>query len=329
MALLDYEHWGRETNPALSGWFTVASSVSISADGLGPYGIGRYAQPSGALGRQSVFPNTTSNLYAQFHMFVTGPGSDHLFSWYDANNTQCSLRIDNTGVITLVRGTAGTTIATSGTPAIAWNAWYFIQLRVTIGAAGSYELRINGQTIFSGTGNTQNTANNYANGWNLRWARYANLILYDGTGNAPNTWTPETVIYTSLPNGAGATTGWTPSAGANWQCVDEQPNNGDTDYVAAASAPLTDTYACPAPAPSGVIPYAVGVEVVARKDDAGTNDLDLVVRSGGSDYASGVPGTLTTTWQRFRRIWDLDPDTGLAWTLADAHAVQPGVRRTA
>jgi hypothetical protein len=132
-----------------------------------------------------------------------------------------------------------------------------------------------------------------------------------------------------LPNGAGASSGWTPSAGSNYQNVDEQPNDGDTTYNSTTTVGAEDTYACPASVPAGCAVYAVAVEADVRKDDAGTNDADALLRSGGVNYASGSPLSLTTQYQRLTRIWKTDPATGAQWTVANANASQPGVKRTA
>lgn len=329
MALLDFEHFGRETNLALSNWFTATGGgMSVSSDGAGPFDYGRYCNAGGSISKYSAFADQTT-IYAQFHLWATGLTEDYCFTFTSGSTVQCSLRYRADGKLRFARGTT-TALGDSAAPVIAINAWYFIQIRVNIAAAGSYEVRVNGQTVISGTGNTQALAGFGADGWQIRNLRFANILLYNESGTqAPNTWTPETRIYADLPNAAGASSGWTPSAAANYQCVDEQPNNGDTDYVSAAAAGPVDSYACAATAPAGTNIYAVAVEIVARKDDAGTNEVDCLLRTGGSDFASGSSAALTTTYQRFRRLWTQDPATAAAWTRANANAAQPGIERTA
>jgi len=81
--------------------------------------------------------------------------------------------------------------------------------------------------------------------------------------------------------------------------------------------------------PAGSIVYGVAVHATARKDDAGTNNLDLILRSGGTNYASGNPNGLTSSYVRYRSLWDIDPATGTAWTVSGANASSAGIRRTA
>jgi hypothetical protein len=212
--------------------------------------------------------------------------------------------------------------------------WFFAQIRFNcLLSGGLVEVWINGRQVLTYSGNTAASGSNGWNGWRVFASsgpemRIDNVLVYSTTGDAPNSRTPETRIYETLPTGAGGATQWTPSAGSNWQCVDEQPSNGDTDYVSAASSPLTDTYSCPGAAAAGSIIYAVGVHCTARKDDAGTNELDGVLRSAGTDYAAGAPASITTTYARYRWLWNTDPATGTAWTVTGANAAQPGIRRT-
>jgi hypothetical protein len=333
MALLDWESFARET--ANLGMFTTLTG-DISADGAGPYNYGRYftrnTSQASEVSRLNAW-SASQTVFIQWHYFIVFPNTQGRIHLYDGSTSQIYVEIPATNVPVIKRGD-GTVLATSSIP-LRTGVWEFLQFRVTIAnSGGTAELRINGKVAATFTGDTQNTANASCNGWMYREdpsgnaRRIANIVVYSDAGNAPNNWTPETRIWDTLPTGAGGTTQWTPSAGANWQCVDEQPSNGDTDYVSAASAPLTDTYSCPAEATAGSIIYAVAVHATARKDDAGTNEVDGVLRSAGADYANGAPAGLTASYARYRWLWETDPATGVAWTVAGANAAQPGIRRT-
>jgi hypothetical protein len=336
MALLDWEGFDRET--ANLGIFSTFSG-DISSDNSGAFSYGRYfyrasAQASSA-GRYNSFANAAT-AFIQCHIYFSAAFQNYVQLWLmDGSTNQIGFRVGSDGKPQIVRGDG--TVLASAANSVALNTWHFFQFKATVAdAGGTAELRLNGQTIATYTGDTKNTANAYVNGWKAEAttsglaAWFDNIVVYSDTGNAPNTWTPETRIYEDLPNGAGATTEWTASAGANWQCVDEQPSNGDTDYVSAASSPLTDVYAFPASTvPAGSIVYAVAVHATARKDDAGTNNLDLILRSGATNYASGTSDGLTSSYVRYRRMWDNDPATGTSWTVSGANAASAGIRRTA
>lgn len=329
MALLDFEGFDRETNLALSNWWNFGvGSGAVSADGTGPFGYGRAINVPYGNGRTFAPQNV---LWVNFHVYLTGaPGGDRILSLLDSASEQVMLTF--TSDLRINVRAAGTNYY-STLPVLAFNAWYFVQIRVRIdNSVGTVDVYINGSLKFSMTGDTQSTANNSVNQWAMfnpaAGSFYDNFIIYNETGAAPNAKTPETRIFATLPTGAGAASGFTPSAGANWQNVDEQPNDGDTTYNSAAAAVTDDLYVCGGSVvPAGSIVYALAVEIDARKDDAGLNDIDGLIRSGGTTYANGDTFGLTSTWQRFRSVATLDPATGAAWTVANINNAEVGVRR--
>lgn len=335
MAILDWEGFDRET--ANLGIFSDFWG-EITADGQGAWSYGRAlyrsTQQSARAGRYSSFP-TTATLHFQCHFWCSAFSDEARMGLLDGSSWQIFVRVQSDGVPRIVRGDG--TILASASNALQLNTWHFVQLRVTIAnAGGSAELRIDGQTVATlASGDTQNTATAGANGWKVEHTgdglnnRFDNVIVHDTVGDAPTSWTPETRIYETLPTGAGFTTEWTPTgAAANWQCVDEQPSDGDTTYVSAATAPLSDLYTAPAEAAAGGIVYGVAVHATVRKDDAGASEVDGLVRTGAATFAKGSPKALTTSYVRQRWLWTLNPATGLAWTLADANAAEVGIRRS-
>ena len=64
---------------------------------------------------------------------------------------------------------------------------------------------------------------------------------------------PSAQTITLRPNAAGGNTGLTPSAGANWECVDEETPDEDTTYVYITDADGYDTYTTDLVAGSGTI----------------------------------------------------------------------------
>lgn len=331
MAIVDWEGFDRE-NQNLD--IFSSSNFGISADGQGYDGYGRYASTTnGSVQRLSWFP-LMSDGYFQCHLKFDTILNNIGFNIhaYRGSSSQFCVRFASSGVVVLYRGA---TLVASSTERYPVNAWFFVQIYFNIAtAAGNCEVRINGRTFVSFTGNTADSGTGQWNGWFIQGVATPtmyldNIVVYSTSGNAPTSWTPETRVYEDLPSGAGATTGWTPvGAAANWQCVDEQPSNSDTDYVSAAAAGLTDTYAYSGTTvPTAALVYGVAVHVTARKDDAGLNELNAVLRSGGTNYSSGTTAVLSTNYARFRRLWDQDPATAAAWTVAAANAAQAGVTR--
>lgn len=333
MAIVDWEGFDRETSIGFNQ-FSSANGWSVSSDGQGFSSYGRYASSAnGTMERASWFPLMNDGFFQSHCYFDYLPNNQGLHIVATKNGAE-QITVRLMPASQLVEIWRNNVVVQSSSFKYPVSIWFFIQIRFNcLVSGGSVEVRINGQTAVTFTGNAAQTGSDGWNGWKLWYiatptARVDNILVYSATGDSPASWTPETRIWEDLPNGAGATTGWTASAGSNYQCVDEQPSNGDTDYVSASSAGLTDTYAFPSPVPAGAIVYAVGARVNARKDDAGLNEIDLVLRSGGTNYASGVPRPLSTSYARYSALWNLDPATSAAWTVANANAAQAGIRRT-
>ena len=335
MALLDYEHFFTETNLSYPNWWTsvVGFNLSVSAAGQGPYGYGRYVGISAAngneLNRFSAFP-PTHTLFFQCHVMFTGPGTA-VATFKDGVTQQGFIQLQNDFTIGYRLGGFFDPLVVKTTKTFPLNAWLFLQVKIVFSnlLAGSVEIKVGGLSEATIAGvKTAKTAND-PNGWSLQAnaARITNIVIYNNLGNAPNAFTDETIIYVDMPTGAGAVTQWTPSAGANWENVDEIPADNDTTYNSAPAAGLDDLYTFPAIVPVGTQVLAVGQEMDARKDAAGTDLLDSLIKSGVTTAAQGS-NSLSTTYERFKTFWDLDPDTGLPWVVADANNAQIGVRRT-
>jgi hypothetical protein len=328
MALLDFEGFDRETSN-LSGWFT-GFGTSISADGQGWNNYGRYGY---GLFVRALGANLSGKHWVQAHLYITTWGNSTLLSHTtNGAGNGTLLRMTSAGGLQVTRDTINV-LSSEAAGRLALNTWHFIQFAVTMhSTSGTVEVWIDGVKVDALTfsGNTS-TWGNYVSHWGAgtTFVRVDNVVFYSEAGDAPNARTPATRVFTDLPTGAGAAAEFTPSAGTNWECVDEQPNDGDTTYVSAAAAPASDLYSYPSGTiPSATIVYGVGAELVARKDDLGGGEINPLLRSNGATYESTPAIPLTTSYVRHKRFWATDPATGLPWTVARANAAQVGVKRS-
>jgi hypothetical protein len=340
MAYLDSDGFDTYTGfTNCPGRFDVTSgTMANSSLGAGVFGYGRSANQ----GNLSYGRNLGVNrqvLFANFHINIgTGTGLKGWLSFQDGSSTQVQFGIIGSYNIQIHRG-AGTTLLATGPTLLLAGVWYYVQMRVLIHSSlGEVQVWLNNSLTpeINLTGvNTQATANAYANRWLCPAGtgvngQIDNLVIYDDQGSFMNSRTGETRVYFSLPNADGNLTEWTPSAGSNWQNVDENPSTLDTDYNSAASSPLTDLYAYPLPVvPSGGTIYAVEHRVIARKDDAGVNDISLPVRVAGNDYPGTSTFSLTSSYLTYRRSMPVSPASGSQWTVSEANSLQSGVTRSA
>lgn len=325
MALLDFEGCAQENNAAIGNWWSVAPNA-IGAAGSGPYGEGRYFWRYASKNHAA-----NQSLWFNFHYYKqAGAGSAYdALDFRDGGTQQLILAVSNANVFVIKKG-SGATLATASGPTLSNGVWYFVQLRYTISTTvGTVELWVNGAQVATYSGNTQVSGNASCDRFVILEDYFCNMAFYTESGAAPNARTPECRVYTGLPTSAGSVTGFVPSAGANWQCTDENPSNADTDYVSAAAAVTDDLYVSTgAQVAAGVVVYAVGVESVVRKDDAGVNAADVLIKTGATTAAGGAPLTLSTSYQRHKAFWSVNPATGLPWTVGESNAVEFGVRRT-
>lgn len=336
-----FDHYS--TSELLAKWTASSGTVAISS-GAGRNGTGALQAPSAS----SAAATVTKTLAAASAAFVIGfafnpsalpTSAREILTLFDAGSVQVDVRLNPDATLSVTR--AGTAL-TSGTSSLSLslNAWAYIEFKVTIAdsiAANSCKVNVNGVNwINVATGqDTKATANASANHLRLgpnggfpgstTW-KYDDLYVCDQSGSVNNDFLGDVRVETLLPSGAGNSTQWTPSAGSNYQCVDENPPNGDTDYVSSSFATNVDTYAMGnlSTSPSSI--KGVQTNLYARKDDAGAHSIAAVVRSGGTDYA-GATTAVGDTYAFLSEIREADPATSAAWTAAGVNAMQCGQRQ--
>jgi hypothetical protein len=226
----------------------------------------------------------------------------------------------------------GGTVLTSVLDDGNFQTWASYQFRVVIhNTAGIIQVRKNGSTtnLIDLTGaNTRASANSYANKlqlYNNNGAYHDDIWLNDTTGTLNNSWPGDVRIITQFPSGAGTSTQFTPSTGSNWQCVDEAPLNGDTDYVSSSTVGHKDLYTVAA---LGVTPTSikcVSPFALVKKADAGAREVGVRHLSGATEQTvASHSGLTSSTYQYVGGALETDPNTSAAWTLANVNAQQVG-----
>ena len=119
-----------------------------------------------------------------------------------------------------------------------------------------------------------------------------------------------------------------------YQCVDDDPNDGDTSYIVSNASTTTDSLfnifdwtSTPAP-PSPLSIVNVVVTASCGRAGGGAVDVRILLKSGGTTSVGGTSTNCanSATYTVWTDTWTTDPSDGLAWTLADINALQVGVR---
>jgi hypothetical protein len=132
----------------------------------------------------------------------------------DAGTNQCAVGFNSSGKLVLWNGGLGGTQVAISTASITANTWHYVEWDLTFASSGSYNVYLDGVSVFSGTGNLKNSSNSYANqvilGGNT--CNFDDMYLFDSTGSTNNAVRGDSRIETLFPT-ADASVAFTPSQG--------------------------------------------------------------------------------------------------------------------
>lgn len=240
-------------------------------------------------------------------------------------------RLATTGYLAAYRGTTQIKAATTK-PVLVSGGIRLIEARVKIhDTEGVVQVKVDGEMVIDFSGDTKPGTDTQINMLKLGssessiygYAYFDDFIVDDAD------WIGNTKIQAILPNGAGSSTQWDPSAGDNYACVDERPAS-DTDYVSTNTVGEIDLYA--ASNLSGSIGSVKCVQLQARCAYEGSptpTHLQLGLRSGGANYFSADKTPPASFGQSVYALWDTNPADSEAWEEADVNALEIGFKATA
>lgn len=265
-------------------------------------------------------------------------GGGYLLWLGDVSSEQCGLYLNLDGSVSFRSG--ATTLGTSNA-SIPLGIFTYVQLKVTINnTLGAYEVRFNKDSVLAATGaKTQNTTSASANviclvsrlsandgpSYTNGVAYYDDFYVCDGAGDRNNDFLGDARVDLMLPTGAGTTTQFSPSTGANYQCVNESQPNDDTNFVSSNTIGHIDTYAFADITHDPVGIYGLQVLANVKKDDSGERLIATQTRSGASTY-SGEAQSLGTSYKYHRDIWEIDPATLQPWTKDGINNAEHGIK---
>lgn len=131
-------------------------------------------------------------------------------------------------------------------------------------------------------------------------------------------------LMTAYPSGVGANSDWTGS----YTSVDETSGTSgwDADFIFSDTNGDVSTFALTTVGGlTGYTVRAVGVSARAKKGASGPSNLQLVLRSGGTDYTSSSQ-SLSVGYGAHVAVWEQDPNTSADWLNASISSLQAGVK---
>jgi hypothetical protein len=308
--------------------------------------FGHFESPGVAeveMGLWLYLTNNTIGAVCYLYYAGLGMGAANTFN-------QIYIRINpGAGTITVERPLDNSTDETlythSGVPAefTSSGQYFHVGVRHKVGSSGYISFYVGGRLIFTYTGDTRpgnwngtaqqlettvtyllgpGTVNGGSNGFDD--ANIDDLYFNEATSEA-NRVPPLLRFNEIFPDASGADAAWTPSAGSNWQNVDDVPHDSDTTYNSAISANLRDTFnfgSFTLPANHTIV--KVLPNLYCKR--LGSGELISLHAYDGSTYLDSADLTPPTGYDRpvFAEM-PLQPD-GSSWNESDLNLCQFGYR---
>lgn len=356
MALLFIESFdGYSTGELTRGrWNTAFGTVSPSnrvevLPGTGRYGTQsaglRYYDVIGPL--QKVYLTKTLAAasvwvvgFAFATTFVFRPRD--ILAFLDGDIPQVDVVLHTDGTLEVTRNGVTLGRTSSGATSITQDTYYFIEIKVRIHQTqGSVHLRINSQLVLALTNidtqhspNAQMTQVVFGNPrvgitppldpLQVEWTYYDDVYVLDTTGPAPHQdFLGDCRVLCGVPIGQELTE-FTPSAGTNWEAVDERPPSV-ADYNEAATVGQRDRFQYePLPALVNPLVYGVQLSLYATNPDVGPRQIAAHCLSGGVEL-DGIPLALPGTYSYVQDLFVRDPQ-GALWTTTTLPAARFGYK---
>ena len=341
MALLfaeSFDHYS--TAQILRKWSTESGGGTIGSYGRNSTSGYRTAAVADSDGAGLAVPSNPSRLICGFaYKAASLPIAEKvIFNYSESGTGHVNIRLRTDGKFTAYRNTTSLGTSSAGITAAAYN---YLELDTSIhDSTGAITMKINGVSVLSlSSQDTRNGGSGVITNISLAGANstgppgfsgygdFDDFYLLDTTGGTNNSFLGDVRVQAIFPTGAGNYTQWTPSAGSNYQCVDENPATDDTDYNSSATANQKDSFAFGDVTPTSGTVYGVQVNVVCRKDDAGSRSLRSLNRLSGTD-ANATAQTIGSSYANYAFIHETKPGGG-SFSITDVNNSEFGYEITA
>ena len=196
---------------------------------------------------------------------------------------------------------------------------------------GIVTVKVNGVIVLNQTGFRSLGSDYNIDTFHMNLSNY-NEFGYDDVICVRDAWPGNVRIQKGIPDGSGDDTTWDPSAGSNFDCINEIPYS-DTDFVSTNVNDEVDTYTM-SDLVEGTNPIdsILAVQVSARSKLEGAptpQDLQVAVKSGSTYGYSASHQVQSDTYDWFSNVWNVNPATSAAFTPAEINSLKIGIKAKA
>lgn len=286
-------------------------------------------------------PVSRDELFIRAFWRTTGGTNSLRFALRNSSGTQV-FALSGTGAqtVTIGTGTSGGTVdaAISGTS----QNFTLFEMHIKIADSnGRIEIRHNGVMVYDFDGNTNPNSGNDISRivWSMTITGTStgtydldDIGVNDTSGSVENSWLGDGVVAVQLVNADGDVIQWKDMNGndnANYLMVDEAIPDGDTTYVRAQTAGLTDLYqhtALPELPDSATIRLVQPMALARRDDPEDVSQLEIGVRSGATDDFADPQTLLMDYKMYYGDVYYTDPADDGVLDEENVNAMQLGIR---
>lgn len=281
--------------------------------------------------------NATVGASFRFRMnSYPGAGDRKLLAgFYEGTNWHIRLYLQTDGTFGLYAGNAWRQYSLLN---VILNRWYNLEIKCSCDdASGYFELRVDGKTALSYTGDTRNAGTGQLDAAVLAHnvstsasgqCDFDDWVVWDSSGTESNDWLGDCEVQTSMPAADEVVTNWTANTGDAWDAINDDGEDSDVTYIASDTigSPASFDMADLATTPDKIL--GVQVFCVARKDDSGNRSIKFGLDSNG-EVAESADTPLGTGYTGFAQMFERDPDGDVAWTPAKVDALKARVQVSA
>jgi hypothetical protein len=306
------------------------SGMHIHAGRLSGYSI--ELNSTGALIRSLALTTNSTMIAGVAVNFGFALALCRFLSFYDGVTLGMNVQLTAAGELAVYRG--ATLLGTTSGLGLVLGLWYYVEFKVVCDdTTGSYELRVGEVNVLSASGiDTKIGSNAYHTAFQVERSAAVTVLLddvycLDGSGSVNNDFLGNSRVSAIYPNGDTASKDWNRSAGAdNYALVDEAIVNDDTDYVESGDTGDKDLYDYGAVSGVTVAVRGLQINTMCRETDVTPFNLITIAKAGTTESDDAGQAIGTTSYVSKRRVVELDPDTGVAWTVSGINAAQFGIK---
>jgi hypothetical protein len=227
----------------------------------------------------------------------------------------------------------GGTLRATGTTVLQDNQWYVLEFHLRINSvSGIIETRVDGLTDSTFYGNTQPgvistlDALRMSPSW-IYTTYWDDIVINDTTTSMNNSWVDGASVILLKPNAIGSTSQWnvTPAGSTHFQAVDDAPPTV-TDYVSSTTSGTLELFGITnTPGNTGQV-LGISSDLWIQRVAGSTTSIALSALNcpQGIQFSEAFNPSLSFTLRC--DLYNVNPKTGLRWTVADADLLEVGAK---